>query len=322
MPREAFGPEYAFLSPDTLLTFDEITRLARVFAGLGVSKIRLTGGEPLLRRNLPDLVARLAQIPGVDDLALTTNGVLLPRYAHVLKQAGLRRVTVSLDALDPNVFARMTDSTAHVADVLRGIEAAQDVGFAPVKVNAVVQRGMNENQIAPLVRHFQNSGVTLRFIEYMDVGGVNGARWDMASVVTADEITRMIEQAVGDELVPLAPAYRGEVARRWQFASGHGEVGVIASVTHPFCSDCTRARLSAEGKLYTCLFAQSENATDLAAPLRAGASETVLSQAIHAVWQARTDRYSDERAIRRAASGSRLPMFSPHRKVEMSHIGG
>lgn len=319
MPREVFGTDYPFLPPDALLSFAEIERLAGVFAGLGVRKIRLTGGEPLLRKNLPDLIVKLAALPGIEDVALTTNGVLLEQHARALKQAGLHRVTVSLDALDDAAFRAMSDADLPVTRVLAGIEAAQKAGLNPVKVNAVVWRGRNEQQIGPLVRHFRGSGVVLRFIEYMDVGATNGARWNQAEVVPAVEIVRAVESACGDELVPLPPAYQGEVARRWRYASGQGEVGVIASVTQPFCGDCTRARLSAQGHLYTCLFAGADAGVDLATPLRAGADDSALARLVIQTWHHRRDRYSELRAT--FGPGRALPMFTGS-KVEMSHIGG
>jgi cyclic pyranopterin phosphate synthase len=317
MPREVFGADHPFLPADRVLTLDEIERVSRAFVlHLGARKLRLTGGEPLLRRGLPDLVARLAAIDGVEDLALTTNGALLAAHAPALKAAGLRRVTVSLDALDDDRFRRITDAGLPVARVLAGIEAAQAAGLGPVKVNAVIQRGVNEDQIGPLVRHFRGSGCVVRFIEYMDVGSTNG--WRADDVVPAAEIVRRVEEEAGVALVAEPPAYRGEVARRWRWADGSGEVGVIASVTQPFCRDCTRARLSAEGGVYTCLFA-ARPALDLLPLLRSGAPEEEIAAAVRATWSARTDRYSELRASRAA-----LPVLpsTPAPKVEMSHIGG
>ena len=304
MPREVFGREYRFLDRKELLTFEEIERVARVFVAGGVRKLRLTGGEPLLRRDIEVLVERLAALPA-DDLALTTNGSALAAKANPLADAGLRRVTVSLDSLDDARFREMNDADFPVARVLGGIEAAQAAGLA-VKVNCVVRRGLNEGDVVEMARFFHGTGVTVRFIEYMDVGTTNG--WRMEDVVPAAEIVA----AIGAEL-PLEPvdaAYRGEVARRWRYRDGGGEIGVIASVTQPFCGDCTRARLSAEGRLYTCLFASRGH--DLRAVLRSGASDEELSEAIDGVWSRRADRYSELRS-RRTRERAR---------VEMSYIGG
>jgi cyclic pyranopterin phosphate synthase len=306
MPKEIFGRDFAFLHREELLTFEEIARLARLFVRQGVEKVRLTGGEPLLRRNLERLVEQLASIEGLKEVALTTNGSLLTRAkAIALKNAGLRRVTISLDALDDATFRAMNDVDVPVARVLAGIDAAAAAGLA-VKVNAVVKRGVNEDQILPLARYFHGSAHVLRFIEYMDVGHTNG--WRLDEVVPAAEIVRAI--AAEFRLEPIAPAYRGEVARRWRYADGGGEIGVIASVTEPFCGDCTRARLSADGKLYTCLFAVRGH--DLRAVLRSGAADARLSEAVARVWRRRDDRYSELRTAETAA----LP------RVEMSYIGG
>jgi GTP 3',8-cyclase len=304
MPKEVYGRDFRFLERAELLTFEEIARVARIFAGLGVRKIRLTGGEPLLRREVERLVAMLA-IPGLD-LTLTTNGSLLAQKAAALREAGLERVTVSLDSLDDEVFRSMNDVDFPVERVLGGIEAAAAAGLSPVKVNVVLKRGVNEDGLLDLVRYFRGSGHVLRFIEYMDVGHTNG--WRLDEVVPADEILARI----GAEfpLEPVPPEYPGEVATRYRFRDGAGEIGVIASVTRPFCGDCTRARLSADGRLYTCLFAVSGH--DLRAPLRSGASDEELMERIEAVWTARTDRYSE---LRSAATPG-----SP--KVEMSYIGG
>ncbi|MGH3012625.1 MAG: GTP 3',8-cyclase MoaA, partial [Gaiellaceae bacterium] len=305
MPKEVFGRDYPFLPRAELLTFEEIERLGRAFAGLGVEKIRITGGEPLVRRDLEKLVALLAPIDGLD-LTLTTNGSLLAAKAGALKDAGLSRVTVSLDSLDDAIFRAMNDVDFPVTRVLEGIDAALAAGLAPVKVNVVVKRGLNEEGILPMARHFRGTGVVLRFIEYMDVGHTNG--WRLDDVVPAAEIVA----AIGAEL-PLEPveaAYRGEVANRWRYRDGSGEIGVISSVTEPFCGDCTRARLSADGKVYTCLFAVQGH--DLRALLRGGASDDELAAAIADIWRARTDRYSE---LRSAATAD-LP------KVEMSYIGG
>ena len=304
MPKEVFGRGYRFLDRRELLTFEEIARLARIFARLGVRKVRLTGGEPLLRRDLDTLVALLAEIEGLD-LALTTNGSLLARLAPRLKQAGLRRVTVSLDSLDDEVFRAMNDVDFPVARVLEGIEAAAAAGL-PVKINMVVKRGVNEDSILPMARYFHGSGHILRFIEYMDVGRTNG--WRLDHVVPAAEIVAKIDAEL--PLEPLAPNYPGEVARRYRYLDGGGEIGIVASVTQPFCGGCTRARLSAEGRLCTCLFAARGH--DLRALVRSGAGDEEIEAAIARAWSARTDRYSE---IRTAETAS-LP------KVEMSYIGG
>jgi GTP 3',8-cyclase len=305
MPKEVFGSDYAFLDRKEILNFEEIARVARIFASLGVDKIRLTGGEPLVRRNLEQLVASLARIPGLD-LTLTTNGSLLKQKAAALRNAGLRRVTVSLDGLDEAVFRRMNDVDFPVARVLEGIDAAAAAGLAPVKVNMVVKRGMNEDEILPMARRFRGTGHVLRFIEYMDVGHTNG--WRMDDVVSAREIVSTIGREF--PLEPLDPNYRGEVAERWRYRDGQGEIGVIASVTQAFCRDCTRIRLSTEGKLYTCLFATAGH--DLRALLRGGADDGALRDAVTAIWSARTDRYSEIRT----ANTARLD------KIEMSYIGG
>jgi len=306
MPKEVFGRDHRFMERRELLTFEEIERVARVFSGHGVSKLRLTGGEPLLRRELERLVAMLAAIPGVDDLTLTTNGALLPQKARSLAEAGLTRVTVSLDSLDDEVFRSMNDVDFPVERVLAGIEAAAAAGLAPIKVNMVVKRGQNDDSILAMAEHFRGTGHILRFIEYMDVGHTNG--WRLDDVVPAGEIVRAI-----DAIWPLDPvdaAYAGEVAARWRYSDGAGEIGVIASVTQSFCGTCTRARLSAEGKLYTCLFAL--RGQDLRALLRSGASDEELDAEIAGIWRRRADRYSEIRSARTAD----LP------KVEMSYIGG
>jgi cyclic pyranopterin phosphate synthase len=305
MPKEVYGREFRFLERAELLTFEEVQRLAGIFAGLGVRKIRLTGGEPLIRRDLERLVGMLAAIPDLD-LTLTTNGSLLAQKASALRKAGLERVTVSLDSLDDEVFRAMNDVDFPVERVLAGIEAAAAAGLSPVKVNVVLKRGVNEDGMLDLVRYFRGSGHVLRFIEYMDVGSTNG--WRLDEVVPAAEIL----ERIGAEfpLEPVPPEYPGEVATRYRFRDGAGEIGVIASVTRPFCGDCTRARLSADGRLYTCLFAVSGH--DLRAPLRSGASDEELREQIEGVWTARTDRYSE---LRSAAT----PGGS---KVEMSYIGG
>jgi len=304
MPKDVFGRDYAFLPRAELLTFEEIARLAAVFVELGVRKIRLTGGEPLVRRELEKLVAMLAPL-GVD-LTLTTNGSLLAGKARALREAGLDRVTVSLDALDDATFMAMNDVRFPVASVLQGIAAAAAAGLSPIKVNMVVKRGVNKQSVLPMARHFRGSGHILRFIEYMDVGNSNG--WRLDDVVTADEILATLDAEF--PLDPVAPDYPGEVATRWRYRDGAGEVGIIASVSRPFCGDCTRARLSADGSLYTCLFAAAGH--DLRAPLRAGASDDELRDRIAAVWRGRDDRYSDLRSAETVG----LP------KVEMSYIGG
>ena len=304
MPKEVFGRDYEFLGRDELLTFEEIERIARVFVGGGVEKIRITGGEPLVRRDLPVLVEKLAALGDVD-LTLTTNGALLSRQAEALATAGLTRVTVSLDSLDDEVFRAMNDVDFPVARVLDGIDAAAAAGL-PVKVNVVVKRGLNEASILELARHFHGTGHTLRFIEYMDVGHTNG--WRLDDVVPAAEIVATIDADL--PLEPVDSAYRGEVAQRYRYRDGGGEVGVIASVTQPFCGDCTRARLSADGQLYTCLFAVRGN--DLRGLVRAGASDDELAAEIAGIWTVRQDRYSELRT----AETADLP------KVEMSFIGG
>ena len=305
MPKDVYGHDYPFLPHAELLTFEEIARLARVFKAHGVEKIRLTGGEPLLRKHLERLVAMLADIGGLD-LTLTTNGSALASKARELRAAGLTRVTVSLDALDDDVFRAMNDVDFPVTRVLEGIDAAADAGLAPIKVNMVVKRGTNEQEILPMARHFRGSGHILRFIEYMDVGHTNG--WRMDDVVPSTEVIDIIGREL--PLEPIDPNYAGEVAARWRYRDGSGEIGVIASVTQAFCRDCTRARLSTDGKLYTCLFAN--NGYDLRGILRNGRGDDELRRAIAAVWRQRADRYSEIRS----ADTPRVP------KVEMSYIGG
>jgi cyclic pyranopterin phosphate synthase len=305
MPKDVFGRDYPFLAHDELLTFEEIERVARVFADLGVRKIRLTGGEPLLRRNLERLIERLAALPGID-LTLTTNGALLARKARALRDAGLRRVTVSLDALDDATFRAMNDVDFPVAKVLEGIAAAAQAGLAPIKINAVVKRGINEAAVVPLARRFKGSGHIVRFIEYMDVGHTNG--WRMDDVVTAAEILRMIDREM--PLVPADPNYTGEVAERWRYRDGDGEIGIIASVTQAFCRDCTRARLSTDGRIYTCLFATQ--GYDVRSLLRGGCDDRQLESAIAAVWRQRADRYSEIRSANTPRA----------ERIEMSYIGG
>jgi cyclic pyranopterin phosphate synthase len=305
MPKEIFGKDYQFLPRAEILTFEEIERLARIFVRLGVRKIRLTGGEPLVRRDLERLVEKLARI-GDLDLTLTTNGSLLAQKASTLAEAGLRRVTVSLDSLDDATFRAMNDVDFPVAKVLAGIEAAQAAGLAPIKINMVTKRGVNESSIVPMARYFKGTGMTLRFIEFMDVGSTNG--WRLDDVVPAREIVATIDREM--PLEPVEAGYRGEVAARYRYKDGTGEIGVISSVTQPFCADCTRARLSADGSLYTCLFATQGH--DLRALLRSGATDVEITEAIAAVWTERTDRYSDLRSEETAGL----------HKIEMSFIGG
>ena len=314
MPKEVFDKDYQYLPHASLLSFEEITRVARQFLAHGVRKIRLTGGEPLLRKNLEILVDQLARLRTVDgmppELTLTTNGSLLARKARALKDAGLQRVTVSLDGLDDAVFRRMNDVDFPVAEVLEGIAAAREAGLGPVKVNMVVKRGTNEREILPMARHFRGTGIVLRFIEYMDVGATNG--WRMDEVMPSEEVRARI--AAEFPLVALPASAPGETAQRWAYADGAGEVGFISSVTHAFCGDCNRARLSTEGKLYLCLFAS--NGYDLRALLRSGASDEELASAIGHVWQGRSDRYSELRGTLPPDAGS------GGRRVEMSYIGG
>ncbi|HSO29974.1 MAG TPA: GTP 3',8-cyclase MoaA [Candidatus Sulfomarinibacteraceae bacterium] len=310
MPAEVFGRDYAFLPHSEVLTYEEIRRLAGIAVELGVRKLRITGGEPLVRRALPDLISMLAELHTPDgeplDLTLTTNGSALRPLAGALADAGLRRITVSLDSLDDETFQRMNGVDFPVSRVLDGITAARDAGLAPIKVNMVVKRGENEPSIVPMARWARDAGLVLRFIEYMDVGTANG--WRLDDVVPASEIVAAIDAEL--PLEPAEPTYRGEVAGRWRYRDGSGEVGVISSVTGPFCGDCTRARLSAEGKLYTCLF--SAAGTDLRAPLREGASDADLRALLERVWGARTDRYSELRT----EATSHLP------RVEMFALGG
>ena len=309
MPAEIYGEKYEFLPKPELLTFEEIARLARLFVQLGVSKIRLTGGEPLVRTDLHNLVTLLTEIAGIKDLTLTTNGYLLAQNAQALRDAGLQRITVSLDSLDEEVFKAMNGRGYAVKKVLEGIEKAQEVGLSPIKINAVVQRGVNDHTVVELARRFKGTGHIVRFIEYMDVGNLNG--WKMDQVVSADEIAEMIN--VEMPLEPIEANYRGEVAVRYRYKDGTGEIGIIASVTKPFCGDCTRARLSTDGKLYTCLFAS--HGTDLRGPMRDGMSDNELLDLISGVWSRREDRYSELRTI--ATSQEDRPQ-----KVEMYQIGG
>jgi GTP 3',8-cyclase len=317
MPKEVFDKDYAYLPQSSLLSFEEITRLAKIFVNQGVQKIRLTGGEPLLRKNIEVLIEMLAKLQTQDgkplDITLTTNGSLLKRKAKSLVDAGLQRVTVSLDGLDDAVFKRMNDVDFPVSDVLEGIAAAQAAGLgihAPIKVNMVVKRGTNDDQILPMARHFKGSGVVLRFIEYMDVGSTNG--WDMREVMPSKEVVARIHTEM--PLIQLEPTVLGETAERWGYADGSGEIGVISSVTQAFCVDCNRARLSTEGKLYLCLFATRGH--DLRDLLRGGSNDEVISTAIQNIWQGRSDNYSELRASGLA------PKIINIKRVEMSYIGG
>jgi len=306
MPKEVFGKDFQFLDRTSLLTFEEIERTARVLVDGGVEKIRLTGGEPLVRAQLERLVEKLAGIDGLRDLTLTTNGSLLARRARSLRDAGLRRVTVSLDSLDEAVFRAMNDVDFPVARVLEGIEAAAQAGLGPVKVNAVVKRGLNDDGVVALAGRFRGTGVIVRFIEFMDVGSTNG--WRTEDVVPSREVVDRIDAQW--PLEPIEALYHGEVAQRWRYRDGAGEIGVISSVTSPFCGACTRLRLSAEGRLYTCLFAAAGH--DLRGPLRAGASDDELATLVGGIWRGRRDRYSELRTLQTAGAP----------KVEMSHIGG
>ena len=310
MPREQYHEAYRFLKSSQRLSFEEILRLTRLFVRHGVRKLRLTGGEPLLRANLEELVGDLTSIPGVEDVALTTNGVLLAQHAAALKAAGLSRVTVSLDSLDPEIFARMSGGFGGVDEVLKGIDAALRAGLAPVKVNSVIQRGINDHTAVDLVERFRGTGVIVRFIEYMDVGNRN--HWQADRVMPSRELLERIGERW--PLAPLDSNYRGEVARRYGFSDGGGEVGFISSVTQPFCGDCSRARLSSDGALYTCLFAN--HGTSLRDPLRAGASDEELGALIQSTWGGRSDRYSELRARLRESQQTDSP------KVEMYYIGG
>jgi cyclic pyranopterin phosphate synthase len=303
MPKTVFNRDFKFMPHDSLLTFEEIERVARLFVDQGVEKLRITGGEPLMRKNLERLIEKLAKLPV--ELTLTTNGSLLARKAQSLKDAGLQRVTVSLDALDDETFKKMNDMDFPVADVLEGIETAAGIGL-PVKINMVVKRGVNDQAILPMVRHFKGSGHIVRFIEYMDVGSSLG--WKMDEVVPSREVVERINAELPIE--PANPNYRGEVARRWKFKDGSGEIGVISSVTEAFCSSCTRLRLSPEGSLYTCLFAQGGH--DIRQLLRGGGDDETITRAIQGIWQQRGDRYSEIRTADTAAA----------RKVEMHYIGG
>ena len=306
MPAEIYGERYEFLPKADLLTFEEITRLTRVLVRLGATKVRLTGGEPLVRNQIEKLVAGLARIEGVRDLTMTTNAYLLPQKARALKDAGLQRVSVSLDSLDDEVFRGMNGRGFSTARVLQGIDAAEQVGLSPIKINAVVQRGVNDHTLVDLARYFKDRGHIVRFIEYMDVGNRNG--WRLEHVVPSDEIAAMIDAEM--PLEPVDSSYAGEVAQRFRYRDGSGEIGIIASVTKPFCGDCTRLRLSPEGSIYTCLFAGE--GTDLRGPLRGGATDEELEALVTRVWGVREDRYSE----------IRTSMTETRDKVEMYHIGG
>ncbi len=307
MPREVFGSDYVFLNRDDKLTYEEIARVTKLFVERGVSKVRLTGGEPLLRREIEKLVAMLAEIDGIDDLTLTTNASLLARKAADLKAAGLSRVTVSLDAVDDPTFMKMNDAGFPVGVVLDGIQAAADAGLGPIKINAVVQKGVNDHAVVDMARYFRGTGHIVRFIEFMDVGNSNG--WRLDDVVAAADMAAAINAEFPIE--PVDPNYRGEVAKRYRYRDGEGEVGFISSVSSPFCGDCTRVRLSAEGAIYTCLFATG--GTDLKHPIRDGASDADLGSIIDSTWRKRTDRYSEIRSSQTVTIGQR---------VEMSYIGG
>ena len=307
MPAEVFGERYKFLPKAEILSFEEISRLSRIFVSLGVNKIRLTGGEPLLRDGLENLIDMLGDIDGIDDLTLTTNGYLLAKQAEALKQAGLQRITVSLDSLDQQVFGSMNGLGYSVDRVLSGIEKARSIGLDPVKVNCVVQKGVNDHTVLDLIRYFRGTGVIVRFIEFMDVGNING--WKLDQVVPSSELVRMI-----DTVFPIEPVdknYNGEVAERYRYLDGKGEIGFISSVTETFCMNCTRARLSTDGKLVTCLFAG--DGQDLRTPLRAGIDDNELRDMIAGIWNVREDRYSD---IRSSMTSSDI------KKVEMYQIGG
>ncbi|MDN4074726.1 GTP 3',8-cyclase MoaA [Fictibacillus sp. CENA-BCM004] len=305
MPKEIFDKDYSFLDKKELLSFDEIVTIAERFVSLGVTKLRITGGEPLMRKNLPELIGRLNQLEGLEDLALTTNGVLLPRVAEDLKKAGMDRVTVSLDSLDSELFGRINGRGTGVEPVLAGMQAAHEAGLK-IKVNMMVRKGVNEQEIVPMARYFKRTPYILRFIEFMDVGTTNG--WNLKEVVTKEEILKTIQTEL--PLRPVRENYYGEVASRFQFADGENEIGIISSISDAFCSACTRARLSADGKIFTCLFASK--GVDFRTPLREGATKKDLDQMITSLWESRTDRYSDERRI---DAGKK-------EKIEMSYIGG
>ena len=312
MPAEIFGERYEFLKREEILTFEEIVRLTRIFVEFGVQKIRVTGGEPLVRSNVTELIGQLSMIDGVHDLAMTTNGFLLPRYAHELKEAGLHRLTISLDALDEDVFKQMSGRPYGPEKVLEGIDAARDAGFSPLKINAVVQRGVNEHTIVETAEFFRGTGDIVRFIEFMDVGNLND--WELSQVVSGKEIVELID--VEHPLEPVEANYRGEVASRYRYLDGQGEIGVITSVTQPFCGDCTRARLTTEGRLVTCLFATQ--GTDLKAPMRSGAPDDELRDIVENVWLSRRDRYSELRSSNTDLAG----VGAGRKRIEMFRLGG
>ncbi len=305
MPKEIFGPDHAFLPKQELLTFEEIVRVTRQFTRLGVRKIRLTGGEPLLRTDLPELVRQLNEVEGIEDIALTTNGVLLPKFAKPLKEAGLKRVSISLDALDNDIFGKMNGQGVKVDKVLKGIDAALEAGLG-VKINTVLKKGLNDSQVLPMARYFKNKGVILRFIEFMDVGTTNG--WNMDSVVSQQEVLDKINPEM--PLEPIDPNYYGEVAARYRYKDGEGEIGFISSVTQAFCGTCTRARLSADGKIYTCLFASGGH--DVRKLVRSDMTDSELTESLASIWLNRHDRYSELRS----------KGIEPKDKIEMSYIGG
>jgi cyclic pyranopterin phosphate synthase len=311
MPAEIFGERYHFLPRADVLSYEEITRLTRLFVSQGVEKVRLTGGEPLVRQDIEELVAQLSAIPGIDDLTLTTNGYLLAEHAVGLKQAGLERITVSLDSLDPEIYAQMNGRGFDPSKTQAGIAAAEQAGMTPIKINAVVERGVNEHTALDLARHFKGSGQILRFIEFMDVGNLNG--WDPSRVVPSAELVALINAE--SPIEPVNPNYAGEVAERWRYVDGTGEIGFISSVSQPFCAGCTRARLSPEGKLFTCLFASDGH--DLKTPMRAGATDEEMVALIRGIWSGRSDRYSELRA-----EGGVPNDGVGGRKVEMYQIGG
>lgn len=313
MPREVFGKNYKFLKQNQLLTFEEIQRLVRIFSGFGVSKIRLTGGEPLLRRDIELLVEMLADLEGISDVAMTTNASLLTRQrVRLLKEAGLDRLNISLDALDKDIYQKINEVNVPLADVLNGIEYALEANYKSIKVNMVVQKGINHKDILPMARHFRHSGVILRFIEFMDVGNHND--WSLDQVFTAGEIVNLIDKEF--PLEPVEANYHGEVAKRWKYVDGGGELGVISSITQPFCGGCSRARLSAVGELFTCLFATA--GFDLRSLVRAGHDDETISQRIAQIWRQREDRYSEIRFTK----DNKLTESSARQKVEMSYIGG
>jgi cyclic pyranopterin phosphate synthase len=309
MPAEIYGEAYEFLPRADILTFEELTRLVRIFAELGIEKLRVTGGEPLLRNDLPQLLGMLTDIAGIDDLTLTTNGYLLSQFAQPLKDAGLQRITISLDSLDEEVFKAMNGRGFTTERVLEAIETASEVGLSPIKINCVVQKNVNDHTIVDLARHFKGTGHIVRYIEYMDVGNRNG--WRSEHVVPADEIIAKIDAEM--PLEPVASNYQGEVATRYRYKDGSGEIGFIASVTKPFCGDCTRVRLSTDGKIYTCLFAGE--GISLRDPMRSGADDNELRDLITGIWTVRSDRYSEERAASPNGEGT-------SRKIEMYQIGG